>query len=122
MEVNLIPNETHPFWQCKCASFGGQRASPVDTPGGRRKESLASCPLKYTGNRGSGAVKVFGRFSEACSVDTERYAYMNAVRGDGVNPRLLSIDGTVSEDVVREAMMCINKTQGLEWLNQQVVS
>jgi hypothetical protein len=47
---------------------------------------------------------------------------MNAVRGDGVNPRLLSIDGTVSEDVVREAMMCINKTQGLEWLNQQVVS
>ena len=51
-----------------------------------------------------------------------RYAHIKAMRGDGVNLGLLAIDGTVSEDVVRQAMMRINQTQGLEWLNQQVVS
>ena len=44
------------------------------------------------------------------------------MRGDRVNPGLLGIDGTLSEDVVRQAMMRINETQGLEWLTQQVVS
>ena len=44
------------------------------------------------------------------------------MRGGGVNPGLLGIDGTLSEDVVRQAMMRINETQGLEWLTQQVVS
>jgi hypothetical protein len=49
-----------------------------------------------------------------------RYAHINAMRGDRVNPGLLGIDGTLSEDVVRQAMMRINETQGLEWLNKEV--
>ena len=30
-----------------------------------------------------------------------RYAHINGVRGDGVNPGLPGMDGTVSEDAVR---------------------
>jgi hypothetical protein len=88
---------------------------------GRWKEFLARCPLKYTGNRGSGAAKVFGTVLLSVLSGHWRYAHINAVRGYGLNPGLLFIDGTVSEDVVRQAMMRITETQGLEWLNQQVV-
>ena len=150
MEAKSTPVETHPVGECKSTSFGDQRAWPVDTPGGRYyaewdtgapvtregqlifffqflhtggrwKEFLARCPLKYTGNRGSGAAKVFGTVLLSVLSGHWRYAHINAVRGDGVNPGLLGIDGTVSEDVVRQAMMRISETQGLEWLNQQVV-
>jgi len=151
MEANSIPNETHPVGEFKNTSFGERSAWPVDTPGGRYyaewdtgapvtregqlifffqflhtgarwKEFLARCPLKYTGNRGSGAAKVLGTVLLSVLSGHWRYAHINAVRGDGVNPGLLGIGGTVSEDVVRQAMMRINETQGLEWLNQQVVS
>jgi hypothetical protein len=33
-----------------------------------------------------------------------RYAHINALRGDGINPGLLGMRGTVSEDAVRLAM------------------
>lgn len=60
--------------------------------------------------------------AEVCVISGHwRYAHINAVRGGGVNPRLLGIYGTVSEDVVCQAMMRIDEKQGLEWLNQQAV-
>ncbi len=45
-----------------------------------------------------------------------RYAHINAVRGDTLNPPLLGMSGTVSEDVVRRAMRRIDETKGNEWL------
>ena len=50
-----------------------------------------------------------------------RYAHINAVRGDGVNPALLGIDGTVSEDAVRAAMKRIDERAGLDWLSTHVL-
>ena len=48
-----------------------------------------------------GAAKVFGTVLLSVLSGHWRYAHINAERGDGVNPGLLGIDGTVSEDVVR---------------------
>ncbi len=43
------------------------------------------------------------------------------MRGDGVNPGLLGMDGTVSDDVVYLAMCRIPETKGLDWLSSQIL-
>ena len=48
-----------------------------------------------------------------------RYAHINGVRGDGVNPGLLGMRGTVSENALRLAMYRIKETPGLDWLSTQ---
>lgn len=84
--------------------------------GGRWEEFLRGCPLRYTGNRGSGAAKIMGTvlFSVLCG--HWRYAHVNAVRGDGINPGLAGMGGTASEDAVRLAMGRIDEKEGLDWL------
>jgi hypothetical protein len=89
--------------------------------GGRWEEFLRDCPLHYTGNRGSGALKVMGTVLLSVLCGHWRYAHINAVRGDGVNPGLLGMDGTVSEDVVRQAMYRIEETAGRHWLSTQIL-
>lgn len=89
--------------------------------GGRWKEFLKNCPLSYTGNRGSGAAKVMGTVLLSVLSGHWRYAHINGVRGDGINPGLLGIGGTVSEDAVRLAMGRIEEKAGLDWLSGQVV-
>ena len=49
-----------------------------------------------------------------------RYAHINSVRGDGINPPLLGMDRVVSEDTVRNAMKRIPETAGLEWLAREL--
>ena len=49
-----------------------------------------------------------------------RYAHIHGVRGDGVSPGLLGMDGTVSEDAVRPAMYRIPETTGLDWRSSQI--
>jgi hypothetical protein len=88
--------------------------------GGRWEEFLRGCPLRYTGNRGSGAAKVMGTVLLSALCGHWRYAHINAVRGDGINPGLLGIGGTASEDVVRLAMGRIDEKAGLDWLAGQI--
>lgn len=89
--------------------------------GGRWEEFLRQCPLRYTGNRGSGAPRVMGTVLLSVLCGHWRYAHINAVRGDAVNPGLLGVGATVSEDAVRLAMRRIDETAGLEWLSAQVL-
>ena len=72
--------------------------------GGRWEEFLRDCPLTYTGNRGSGALNVMGTVLLSVLSGHRRYAHINGLRGDGINPGLLGMSGTVSEDAVRLAM------------------
>ena len=89
--------------------------------GGRWEHFLRDCPLTYTGNRGSGAKNVMGTVLLSVLSGHWRYAHINGVRGDGVNPGLLGMDGTVSEDAVRLAMYRIPETAGLDWLSSQIL-
>lgn len=50
-----------------------------------------------------------------------RYAHINGLRGDGINPGLLGMSGTVSEDAVRLAMTRNEETAGLDWLSTQII-
>lgn len=89
--------------------------------GGRWRHFLKNCPLTYTGNRGSGAAKVMGTVLLSVLSGHWRYAHINGVRGDGVNPGLLGTGGTVSEDAVRLGMNRIPEAAGLDWLSSQIL-
>lgn len=47
--------------------------------------------------------------------------HINALRGDGINPGLLGMSGTVSEHTVRLAMGRIDETTGLNRLSNQIL-
>jgi hypothetical protein len=51
-----------------------------------------------------------------------RYAHINAIRGDGINPGLLGMSGVASEDAIRLAMGRIDETIGLDWLSTQILN
>ena len=89
--------------------------------GGRWENLLKDCPLTYSGNRGSGAKNVLGTVMLSVLNGHWPYAHINAVRGDGVNPALLGMDRTVSEDAVRMAMYRIPEEAGLDWLSTQIL-
>jgi hypothetical protein len=88
--------------------------------GGRWEEFLRGCPLHYTGNRGSGPINVMGTAMLSILCGHWRYAHINSVRGDSVNPGLLGMDHTVSEDVVRGALRRIDEAEGLAWLGGEL--
>jgi hypothetical protein len=122
---------------------------PIDTPGGRYyaefdeeapvtregqliffaqflrtaglwERFLERSPLRYTGNRGSSVVDVLGTITLSILCGHWRYAHVNAVRGDRLNPPLLGMNRTVSEDVVRGAMKRIDERMGLQWLGEEL--
>jgi hypothetical protein len=90
--------------------------------GGRWAQLLAGCPLRYEGNRGSAVVDVLGTVALSVLCGHWRYAHINSVRGDTLNPPLLGMNGTVSEDVVRRAMKRIDEGAGLAWLRGELRS
>lgn len=90
--------------------------------GGRWEEFLRECPLHYIGNRGSGAHNIMGTVMLSALAGHWRYAHINAIRGDGINPGLLGMKGVVSEDAVRLAMGRIQESAGLDWLSTQILA
>ena len=76
--------------------------------GERWDRFVKNTPLAYKGNRGSAVVDVLGTAVLSILCGHWRYAHINSVRGDRVNPPLLGMSGTVSEDVVRRAMRRID--------------
>lgn len=146
MRSEVMDIEAHPVGESK----RGLGTWPVDTPGGRFyaewdtqapvtregqlifffqflqagglwERFLSGCPLIYHGNRGSGAARVMATALLSVLSGHWRYAHINAVRGDRINPGLLGVEGTVSEDVVRLAMRRMADQQGEPWILGQIV-
>jgi hypothetical protein len=89
--------------------------------GGRWEQFMSGCPLHYTGNRGSGAGNAMGTVLLSILSGHWRYAHINSVRGDGINPGLLGMTRTISEDAVRGALKRIPESTGLQWLRGEVL-
>jgi hypothetical protein len=149
MEEILVSGEAHPVGEVTAAQLLVPPPWPVDTPGGRYYAELdgdapvtregqliffaqflhvggrwarliEKCPLRYRGNRGSTVVDVVGTAALSILCGHWRYAHINAVRGDVLNPPLLGMGGTVSEDVVRGALKRIPEAEGLAWLGTEL--
>ena len=149
MEGILATCEAHPVGEVTAARLLVLPPWPVDTPGGRYYAELdgdapvtregqliffaqflhvggrwarliENCPLRYRGNRGSAVVDVVGTAALSILCGHWRYAHINAVRGDVLNPPLLGMGGTVSEDVVRGALKRVPEAEGLAWLGTEL--
>lgn len=88
--------------------------------GERWKEFIKNSPLKYIGNQGSGVNNTIGTAVLSILCGHWRYAHINSVRGDTLNPELLAMEKTVSEDVVRRAMKNIPEEEGMDWLSKEI--
>ena len=72
--------------------------------GGRWEALIKTSPLRYHSNRSSAIRDVLGTMMLSVLAGHGRYAHINSVRGDGVNPGLLGMSKTVSEDAVRRGL------------------
>jgi hypothetical protein len=88
--------------------------------GGRWEQFVRNSPLRYEGNRGSRVVDVLGTAALSILCGHWRYAHINAVRGDTLNPGLLGMSRTVSEDVVRRAMKRMDESSAKAWLSDEL--
>ena len=150
MSAILERLSAHPEGERPTSAGLGQESWPLDTPGGRFyaecdtqsptsregqlvfffqflqaggrwEQFLSRCPLSYTANRGSGALNVMGTVPLSVLCGHWRYAHINSVRGDGVNPGLLGMERTISEDAVRTALKRLPEAAGLNWLREQLL-
>jgi Transposase DDE domain group 1 len=87
--------------------------------GGRWAELVGSIPLEYHSNNASAPKDVIGTMLLSVLNGHWRYAHINSVRGDGVNPGLLGMTSVVSEDVVRRALKKMDESEALAWLEKQ---
>ena len=81
---------------------------------------VASCPLEYTSPNAPLVRDVLGTIMLSILAGHNRYAHINSIRFDGVNPGLLGMEKVVSEDAVRRAMSGIEEEAGVIWLDSQL--
>ncbi len=89
---------------------------------GRFDEWVEQCPLQYSSPNAPRKRDVLGTVLLAVLAGHWRYAHINAIRGDGVNPELLGMSKVCSEDSVRRALISIPEEEGEKWLKQSLRS
>ena len=81
---------------------------------------IESCPLSYTSPNGSKVADVLGTLFLSVLSGHWRYAHIAALRADGVSAGLLGMSAIVSEDTVRRALMAMEQTAGMSWLQEHL--
>src|SRR5450631_3794861 len=77
---------------------------------------VADCPLHYTSGNAPEKRDVLGTLVLSVLAGHWRYAHINAIRGDGINPELLGMTRVASEDSVRRAMKAIDEAASGQWM------
>ena len=81
---------------------------------------VGDCPLNYKSPNGSSRRDILGTWMLLILSGHWRYAHVNAMRADGVNPGLLGMSGVVAEDTLRRALKAIDERSGTEWLERHI--
>jgi Transposase DDE domain group 1 len=84
--------------------------------GGLFDSLVADCPLHYTSPNAPQKRDVIGTIFLSVLAGHSRYAHMTTVRCDPVNPPLLGMTQTVSEDAVRRGLDKIDEEAGENWV------
>ncbi len=82
---------------------------------------VADSPLRFTSPNAPGKRDVLGTALLGVLAGCWRYAHLTALRGDVVNPRLLGMDGVVSEDAVRRGLKSIEASAGERWMCEHLL-
>lgn len=81
---------------------------------------VADCPLRYTSGNAPAKRNVLGTLLLSVLAGHWRYAHINAIRGDGINPELLGMTGVASEDSVRRGMKAMEEEESGVWLKRHL--
>ena len=77
---------------------------------------IESCPLKFTSNNASNVRDILGSMMLSVLSGHTRYSHINALRGEGVNAKLLGMEKIVSEDVIRRSLLGMDEQEGIRWM------
>lgn len=77
-------------------------------------------PLHYTSGNAPEKRNVLGTLLLSVLAGHWRYAHINAIRGDGINPELLGMSRVASEDSVRRAMKAMDEAASGEWMKKHL--
>src|ERR1039457_4133800 len=81
---------------------------------------VEDCPLHYTSGNAPEKRNVLGTLVLPVLAGHWRYAHINAIRGDGINPELLGMSGVASEDSVRRGMKAMDEAASGEWMKRHL--
>jgi len=81
---------------------------------------VEDCPLHYTSGNAPEKRDVLGTLVLSVLAGHWRYAHINAIRGDGINPELLGMSGVASEDSVRRGMKAMDEAASGQWLKEHL--
>lgn len=81
---------------------------------------VEDCPLRYSSGNAPLKRDVLGTLVLAVLAGHWRYAHINAIRADGVNPELLGMTGVASEDSVRRGMKGMDEAASGQWLKKHL--
>ena len=81
---------------------------------------VEDCPLQYSSGNAPLKRDVLGTLVLAVLAGHWRYAHINAIRADGVNPELLGMTGVASEDSVRRGMKGMDEAASGQWLKKHL--
>ncbi len=81
---------------------------------------VVDCPLRYTSGNAPEKRNVLGTLLLSVLAGHWRYAHINAIRGDGINPELLGMTGVASEDSVRRGMKAMDEGESGQWLKRHL--
>lgn len=88
--------------------------------GNRFEPWVNDSPLHYTSNNAPKKVDVLGSFLLSILSGHKRYAHIAALKGDGVNPKLLGMSKVVGDDSAREALLRMDEAEGIQWLQKHL--
>lgn len=74
------------------------------------------CPLEYVSNNAPKVIDVLGTLFLSVLAGQNRYAHIDGVRYDGVNPPLLGMGKVVSSSSARRAFIRADETASEQWL------
>jgi len=87
---------------------------------GRFDKWVEDCPLHYSSGNAPEKRNILGTLLLSVLCGHWRYAHINAIRGDGVNPELLGMTRVASEDSVRRGMKSMDEAAGGEWMKEHL--
>ena len=76
---------------------------------------VRKCPLRYESANAPEIIDVLGTMVLGVLSGQRRYAHLNALRADSVNPRGLGMSAVCSEDSVRRAFLGVDENEVAQW-------
>ena len=81
---------------------------------------VEECPLQFSSPNAPEVRDVLGTLLMSIVTGGRRYAHVNALRHDGINPPLLGMSKVCSDDSVRRALKSIDQEKADVWLKQHL--